>query len=561
MHLPQLIVDLAFLLLVSGALALVMRALNQPPILAYLLVGILMGPGFEYFPTVLDPEGIKAWGELGVIFLLFLLGLEFSFKKLFRVGKHTAIAATVQIVGMFFLGYLVAKIFGLSSNTGLFLGGIIAISSTTVIIKVFEELSIKTQYFAGSVFGILIIEDLFAVMILAFLATITGASVGSPGLWQQIGTLAVLLFVLVPFGLWAMPRLLRWVHAYLNDESRVILSVGLCLGVVILVTHLGFSSALGAFIMGAFMADTNEGERVEGFLKPVRDLFATVFFASVGLHFDPSSVVSSWPLILGLSSVVVVGKVATVYAGMRMAGQTNQHSMQTGLSMAQIGEFSFIIASLGMSLGVVGKEIYSVTVSTAILTTIISPYLTRLALRVPQNGGGRWKSARQRSPRLWDIHLVEFIIHPNFKEAGESLGKLRLREKFGVSLVVIHRGDHRIIPPTRLDCMMPYDRVEVFGSDADLLKFENYLQSSRIKSEDRDESALGLERIKLSEKSKLIGKTLLESRIRDKVGGLVLGIERKDKRIMNPDALFILEEGDIVWIFGNMSLMDSLRST
>lgn len=552
MHIPHLVIDLALILTIAGFVTLVFRWIKQPLVLGYLLTGILLGPQITLFPTVVEVESVKVWAELGVIFLLFVLGLEFSFKKLREVGKTATIAAAFEVVVMTFLGYAAGWLLGWNLMDSLFLGGILAISSTTIIVKAFDEQGVKTQLFAGLVFGILVIEDLFAILLLAILSSI-GATKSLEGvaLLKQVGLLGAFLLIVIPLGLWLTPRFFKLIRSQLNDETRVIVSLALCLGLVALSTYAGFSSALGAFLMGAFMGETSEGERVERFLKPIRDLFGAVFFTSVGMLVDIHSIMSHLPLVIFISVVTIVGKIFSTMAGALMAGQDRKTSFQTGLCLAQIGEFSFIIATLGLSLNVIRPELYPLAVAVALISTFSTPYLVKWAshLRVPTIRQGKKKS-KAAKPRLWDGHLVEFEIHPNFSHVGKSLQELKLRDRFGVSLVSLIRGDQKLLAPSRDDRIMPFDRITILGTDSQLAEVEKFLGEERHDFGASYEVKFGLENIVVKAGDFLVGKNLRNSGIRESSRGIVLGIERKGEKILNPDSAMLIDAGDVLWVYG-----------
>ena len=560
MHLPQLIADLALILGAASAAALLFRFLHQPIVLGYLIAGILVGPHIRFIPTVTETHGIQIWAELGVVFLLFVLGLEFSFRKLLSVGRVALVAASFEVILMIAFGFGLGRLLGWPAMEALFLGCILSISSTTIIIKAFEEQRIKTQSFASLVLGILIIEDVWAVIILALLSTvaISHQLEGLP-LLKQVGVLFLFLGLVAPVGLWVTPRLYRWIHSYLNDEVRVILALALCLGLVVLASQAGFSAALGAFLMGAFLGETVEGERAERFLKPIRDLFGAVFFVSIGMLVDIQQILGNIPLILFFSLITIVGKKSLTMIGARLGGQDWRTSLQSGLCLGQIGEFSFIMATLGLSLGVIRSELYSLVVSVAAITTFATPYFIRIAQRLPDSTQKGSRRAKQDQPKLWDAHLVEFEIHPHFRHAGSSLQEIRIREIFGVSIVAIHRGDRRIIAPTRDDKIMPFDRVTVLGTDAQLAKLESYLQTERH-SEETEDSIFRLLKMQLPQNHDLIGRTLRESGLRERAKGIILGIERNHNKMLNPDSTERLLEGDVLWIYGDHRELKSLMT-
>ncbi len=558
MHLPPLIHDLALILAISGAASIIFKWLKQPIVLGYLIAGVFVGPHISIFPTVLDVENVKVWAEIGVIFLLFHLGLEFNFRKLLEIGRPAAISATCEVAIMTAVGFAAGRLLGWSSMDSIFLGGVLAISSTTIIVKAFEELGVKTQSFASLVFGILIVEDLFAVILLGLLSTIAVTqSLEGMTLVKQTTVLFAYLLIFIPIGLWITPRFFRLIHSHLSDESRVIISLGLCLSLALGSTYAGFSPALGAFLMGAFLGETNEGERVERFLKPIRDLFGAVFFTSVGMLVNPQHILSNIPLIVLISLITIVGKVLTTAGGALLAGQDKKTSFQAGLCLGQIGEFSFIIATLGLTLNVVREDLYPLAVSVALLTTFTTPYLIRFAVSSRFSAAGKSRRTRNAEPRIFDGHLVEFEIHPHFRHSGFSLQELKLRERFGVSLVALMRGDRKILAPSRSDLLMPFDRIIVLGTDAQLAALEKFLKSDRHGIGELEEFRFILEKIPIKEGYHFAGKNLRESGIREKVQGIILGIERKGEKILNPEATMTLKVEDVLWIYGRK---DHLRS-
>ncbi|GAA4459488.1 cation:proton antiporter [Nibrella saemangeumensis] len=379
-HLPYLIRDLALILGAAAVTTLLFKRLKQPLVLGYILAGLLIGPNFPLFPTITDPETIRIWADIGVIILLFNLGLEFSIKKLAQVGGTAVITGIFEISGMLVLGYLTGQALGWSTMNSIFLGGIIAISSTTIIFRAFEELGIKTQQFAGVVFGVLIIEDLVAILLMVLLSTL--AATNQLFSTEMLTAVLKLVFFLVIWflgGIFLIPSLLRASRRFINDETLLVISLALCLGMVMLVTSVGFSSALGAFIMGSILAETVYGERIEHLLKPIRDLFGAVFFVSVGMLIDMTVLVQYAGPIALITVAVIVGKAVYVTLGSLIAGQPLKGAIQTGMSLTQIGEFSFIIASLGLSLRVTENFLYPIAVAVSGITAFTTPYLMRAA--------------------------------------------------------------------------------------------------------------------------------------------------------------------------------------
>lgn len=379
-HLPVLIADLGLILAAAGIITLLFKKIKQPLVLGYILAGVLVGPHLDFFPTITDSKSINIWGEIGVIFLLFSLGLEFSFKKLVKVGGSASITASVKVVFLILAGYVVGMMMGWSSMDSLFLGGILSISSTMITIKAFEELGVKHKKFAGLVFGVLIVEDLVAILILVMFSTLA-VSQQSAGTEMLMSILKLSFFLVLWFigGIFLVPTFLRITKKLMNDETMLVVSLALCLVMVLLADQVGFSPALGAFIMGSILAETTQAERIEHLTKSVKDLFAAIFFVSVGMLIDPKILVEYATPIIILSLVVILGKILFTVLGALLAGQPLKTSVQAGMSLAQIGEFSFIIAALGASLKVTSSFLYPIAVAVAAITTFTTPYLIKLA--------------------------------------------------------------------------------------------------------------------------------------------------------------------------------------
>ena len=378
-HLPQIIVDLAMILLVAGVTTILFKKLNQPLVLGYIIAGFITGPHFSFFPTVSDSANIQVWSEIGVIFLLFALGLEFSFYKLKSVGNTAFIATAVEIGGMLGFGYVCGTLLGWSHMDSIFLGGMLAMSSTTIIIKAFEDLKLKGQRFTEMVFGVLIVEDITGIIMMVMLSTLAAAGISTMELAMGVGRLAFFLTLWFVMGMYLVPTFFKKAKDLMNDETLIVASIGLCLGMVVLATHMGFSAALGAFIMGSLIAEAPNAEHIEHLVKPVKDLFGAVFFVSVGMLVDPSLLLQYWFPILVLVLVTIIGKLIFSTGGVLAAGQNLNISMHCGFSLAQIGEFSFIIASLGMSLGVISDFLYPIIVAVSVVTTFTTPFFIMAA--------------------------------------------------------------------------------------------------------------------------------------------------------------------------------------
>jgi CPA2 family monovalent cation:H+ antiporter-2 len=374
--LPNFIRDLSLILMAAGLVSILFRKIGQPVVLGYILSGFLLSSHIRFLPSVTDLPSIQTWGEIGVIFLLFALGLEFSFKKLLKVGAAASVTALIEIFVMMALGLISANIFGWSYINGLFLGGILAISSTTIIIRTLSEAGMKGRGFVDFVFGILIIEDLVAVLLLVILSTVAVTNAFN-GKELLASTLKLFYFVIFCFisGIFLIPTLLKSVRKYGSDEMLLLVSLALCFFMVKLSTLAGFSPALGAFIMGSIIAETSEVKKIEHLIKPVRDLFGAIFFVSVGMLIDPVLVMEySWPIAV-LTVVTILGKFTAIVAGGIISKRSLRHSIQAGLSLAQIGEFSFIIAALGLNLKVTSAFLYPIAVGVSVITTFITPYL------------------------------------------------------------------------------------------------------------------------------------------------------------------------------------------
>jgi CPA2 family monovalent cation:H+ antiporter-2 len=372
--------DLAFLMIAAGVVTIIFHRLKQPVVLGYIVAGLILGPHLLPDPPIEDEATIKTLSELGIIFLMFALGLEFSLRRLKEVGATAFIAAILEIVLMMVVGYEVGQFFGWSEMDSLFLGSILAISSSTIILKALEGLGRSREPFAQYVFGILIVEDILAIVMLALLSgvAITGGLEGV-AVATTIGQLALFLVVVLVLGLIFVPRLLSYVASFKSDEMLLITVLALCFGVSLLAVEFHYSVALGAFLIGAIIAEARVIGRIENLMKPVRDMFSAIFFVSIGLLIDPKLLLEYAVPILVITVAVVVGKVVTCSLGTFIAGHSPQTSLRVGMSLAQIGEFSFIIATLGLTLGVTSSFLYPIAVTVSVLTTLLTPYLIKSA--------------------------------------------------------------------------------------------------------------------------------------------------------------------------------------
>lgn len=749
-HLPGLIQDLALILITAAITSLLFRRLRQPLVLGYIIAGFIVGPHLSLTPTIADTENVEILAEMGVIFLLFSLGLEFSFKKLVRVGGAASITALVEIICIGLAGYYVGRWMGWSFMDSIFLGGMLASSSTVITIKSLEELGLKTQHFAKIVFGVLIVQDIVVVLLMVLLSTvaITRNFEGS----EMILTVAKLLFFL---GLWfitgifLIPTLLKRAKKLLDEETLLVLAVGLCLGMVVLAVNTGFSAELGAFIMGSILAETTKAEKIEKIFKPVKDLFGSIFFVSVGMLINPEAIVEYiWPIVW-ITLLIIFGKLISTTVGALMSGQPLKQSIQVGMSMAQIGEFAFIVATLGLSLGVISDFLFPVAVGAAAITTFTTPYMIKLSeplylfveKHMPpylkrkivsysastQNiqAESRWKvvmmaylnilvtngivllalmllSVRvlipflesnisqpilrsvislvvslgiaapfiwaliakkpdnnaykelwlqtkySRGPLLmieisrlvlgvlfigfwvdrlftttvailvvvplimvflfifskriqkfyqrlelrfmsnlnarelreiqenmskkptpafkpddlspWDAHMIELEVDPNAEFIGRRLGYLQWREKFGINIAYIRRGNRIIYAPKKNDRLLPFDQLGIIATDDQMQEFKDVFDQKVITEEYiQPESEVKLQKIVVDEFNKLKGLSIRESGVREMVNGLVVGLERDKVRILNPASDTVFQWGDIIWIVGEREKLQKLN--
>lgn len=748
-HLPSLIQDLALILIVAAITTLLFKKIKQPLVLGYIIAGFLVGPHLSLTPTVVDTTNVKTLAEIGVIFLLFSLGLEFSFKKLMRVGGASSITAFVEIAFITITGYFLGKWMGWSTMDSLFLGGMLASSSTTIIIKAFDELGIKTKQFARVVFGVLVVEDIVVIMLMVMLSTVavTKEFEGT----QMLFTIGKLIFFLVLWfiaGIFLLPTLLKRFKKILDDETLLILAIGLCLVMVVIATQAGFSAELGAFIMGSILAETTKAEKIEHLLKPVKDLFGAIFFVSVGMLIDPQTIVEyRWP-VLWVTLLTLFGKLFSTTLGALISGQPLKQSVQVGMSMAQIGEFAFIVATLGLTLGVISDFLFPVAVGASAITTFTTPYLIKFSgpfynfiekripakwLKVLNNYSSStqhiqaesdWKkvlksylsiamtngiillailllstnflmpflanfiknpitrnligfvvtlaicspflwafmakkpsslsykelwlhkrysrgpllvleisrniigiffvsilinnlfstkigvlivvvimigvlalfskkiqgfynkieyrfisnlNARERTAAKkelarkkfdhqtdlspWDAHMVEQKVNPHAEYLGRKLEELAWRERFGINIAFIKRGDKLIYAPGRNNRLLPFDAVGIIATDEQMLAFQPIFDAKEsIDPFEHNTEDVILQKIVVDEYNKLKGLSIRESRIRERTNGLVVGIERNEERILNPDSTFLFEWGDIVWIVGEIKKIQFLKN-
>lgn len=421
-----LISDLAFILLLGAGVTLLFKWIKQPVVLGYIVAGFLASPNFKPLPSVTTEANIEFWAQLGIIFLLFSLGLEFSFKKLVNTGGSAVVTALIIVAGMMVTGFAIGHLLGFTTINALFLGGMLSMSSTTIIIKALTDLGLRQKKFASLVFAVLIVEDLFAVVMMVVLSSIAiNNSVEGGEMLMSISKLVFFLIIWFLVGVYVLPSFLNACRRFLNNETLLIVSMGLCLSMAVFSVMCGFSMALGAFVMGSILAGTSYAERIEQVTMSVKDLFGAVFFISVGMMVQPAILVQYWWPILILSLVVIVGMTVFGTFGMLVTGQSLRVAIESGFSLTQIGEFAFIIATLGMSLGVLSPEIYPIVVAVSVITTFTTPYFIRAAdpvylfvekhlpprlhFLIDRYSGEASESAGNETRRAWSAMLRRYL--------------------------------------------------------------------------------------------------------------------------------------------------------
>lgn len=394
-EIPHLIQDLALILMVAGLVTLLFKKLRQPLVLGYIVAGFLVSPHMPYLMSVVDKADIQTWADIGVMFLLFSLGLDFSFKKILKMGMAPVIAAITIIFCMMALGTGVGTMFGWSRMNCLFLAGMLAMSSTTIIYKALDDLGLRQQRFAGLVMSVLILEDVLAIVMMVMLSTIArGANPDGSMMIESVGKIVFFLVLWFVVGIFLIPPFLRKTRRQMNDETLVVVALGLCCAMAVLSTTVGFSSAFGAFVMGSILAETIEADKITTVVEPVKNLFGAIFFVSVGMLVDPAILVSYAVPILVLVLTILVGQAIFGTMGFMLSGQPLKTAMRCGFSMAQIGEFAFIIASLGLSLRVISDFLYPVVVAVSVITTFLTPYMMKAAIPC-------YEFMERRLPRKW----------------------------------------------------------------------------------------------------------------------------------------------------------------
>ena len=447
MHeLHSLLVDLTLISVYAAIITLIFKKLKQPTVLGYILAGIFAGPFLAFLPTVTEKENLTIWADIGVIFLLFGLGLEFSFKKMMNVGKAAIITATSNVFFLLFLGYNTGLLLGWPTSDSFFLGSMISMSSTTIIIKAFEDLNIKKQPFTNLVFGVLVVEDLVGILLLVLLPTVAlSNAINGSALVLSALKLAFFLVLCFITGIYLIPTFFKKIQNYLNEEILLLVTLALCFTMVWLATSFGFSSALGAFIMGSILAETGCVEKIEKIIKPLKDFFGAVFFVSVGMMVNPAMFIQYAYPILMITLIVICGQIFFSCMGFLISGQSLKTAVQGGFSLAQVGEFAFIIASLGMSLGVINERVYPIIIAVSVITTFLTPMMIKTAmptyrflsrilpekwlLFLEQNTQSNQSTKHEE--RLWNIlfknYFIRFILFVMINYALIGVGKYLIK--------------------------------------------------------------------------------------------------------------------------------------
>lgn len=394
----KLVSDLALILVSAGVVTIIFKLLKQPLVLGYIVAGLIVGPHLHIFPTVTDVAEVEVWSEIGIIFLLFGLGLEFSFKKLFSVGSKAFVTALLGILAMILVGMVLGYVMGWKTMESVFLGGMLAMSSTTIIIKAFEDMKLKDEPFVDLTMVVLIIQDIVAVVMMVLLSTASASQQGAGK--EMVFSIVKLVFFLILWfviGIFVIPSFFKKFKKYINDETLLIISIGLCFAMVVIANNVGFSSALGAFVIGSILSETIESEKIIELTRSIKDLFGAIFFVSVGMMIDPQILAQYWKLILSLVVITLVIKTIVSTAAALVAGASLEESVKTGFTLSQVGEFAFIIASVGVTLGVMPKHIYPVVIAASVITTFTTPYWIKAASPVYNMLNGRLSPATKRT--------------------------------------------------------------------------------------------------------------------------------------------------------------------
>ena len=550
----NLVKDLALILISAGVFTIISKALKQPLILGYIVAGFLVGPHMGLFPTVTSTAEVKEWSDIGIIFLLFALGLEFSFKKLIKVGSSALITAMTQCLGMFILGFLVGEAIGWSNMESIFLGGMLSMSSTTIIIKAYDDLGYKDRPFAPLVFGALVFEDLIAVVLMVLLSTMAVSNKFAGG--EMLMGLAKLVFFLILWflvGIYMIPTILKKAHKYLNDEILLLVSLGLCFAMVSLASLAGFSEALGAFVMGSILAETLESEHIMHLTKGIKDLFGAIFFVSVGMMVDPHVIAEHWGTILVLTITVMAGILFFSTSGAVLAGQGLDNAVHAGFSLAQLGEFSFIIAGLGVSLGVMRDFIYPVIITVSVITTFTTPYMIKA-------GTPAYEFLIKKLPEQFVNRINSFSSQDRSNTAAAQnewkrlIKELALRVLlYGVILIAIDLGSHIFLDKyiiSRLESLTPFVR-NLISVVITLAVMSPFLVGIAISGDDINRSSIKLIKARQANLWPVISLALLRILI---AMGFVLSVIATHFNLAFWTFLLILVSGVAFFFIGRRSI-------
>ena len=531
-----MIEDLCIIMLTAGITSLLFKLFKQPVVLGYIVAGMLVGPYVMGESWINNAENAATWGEIGVLFLLFSLGLEFSFKKLLKVGSTAIIGAGVIVVGMMTAGMLTAYALGWGGMNALFLGGMLCMSSTTIVFKAIEEAGLRSHRFAGVCFGILIVEDLFAVVLMVLLSSIAVKNKfeGEELLWQ-VAKLVMYIALWFVLGITLIPTFLKKFKKYLNDETLTIFSIGLCLGMVLLAVQSGFSSALGAFVMGSVLAETIDAERIEHLVQPMKNIFGAIFFVSVGMMINPALLLQYWLPITIITLVVIVGQILFGSIGTLLSGQPLRVALQTGFSLVQIGEFAFIIANLGQNLKVTDSRLYPIVVAVSVITTFLTPYIMKLAY--PTLAFLESHMSEETSKML-DSYTEKRKTNSSKKRATWARPAVRL-----FKMLLLHLA------------MAPGINTFLRLFNDNLYARERLAESKRGLEREIEDSLLTLDlhiaEVEVSANSAFAGKALKDLGIRGKTGANIVRIIRGGININIPGGNHRLYPGDRVILAGS----------
>ena len=553
----NLVRDLAVILISAGVFTIISKALKQPLILGYIVAGFLIGPSIEFFPGITSMESVHQWSEIGIIFMMFGLGLEFSFKKLFKSGSSSIITSACKLLGMFLMGYVIGQALGWTSMESIFLGGMLPMSSTMVVAKSYEEMGLKSKPYAGIVFGTLIIEDIAGIVLMVLFSTMAVSAKFSGG--ELIGALCKLAFFLILWfivGIYVIPTLLKKAKRFLNDEILLIVSIGLCFGMVALAESLGFSAALGAFIMGSILSETIESEHIERLVCPIKDLFGAIFFVSVGMMVSPQVIAENWGVILLLVAVLLVFDTIFVTGGVLLAGRGLDNAIHTGLSLAQMGEFGFIIASLGVSLGVVSGYIYPVIIAVFVISNLIAPFVIRSATPL-------YKFMQKKLPE----NILEKIDEDQSRnvtstnaESGEWKKLLKAYFTriliYGVVIIAVNLVSRQVLEPfvNRIFSSWSEFLRSLIITVITLTAMGPFLYGMGISSGTINASAKKLLKAKASNKWPVITLTLLRTFL---VVGIVISVIASHFTLAGWTALLLLTGGAVCVLLGRNYLKQS----